>query len=66
MQLCEFAAEYYQRPFGEVALPAVPKALREGKVASIQRALKKISGLTKPKDEETKEKNNEKTNERTK
>ena len=66
MQLCEFAAEYYQRPFGEVALPAVPKALREGKVASIERALKKISGLTKPKDEETKEKNNEKTNERTK
>ena len=56
MQLCEFAAEYYQRPFGEVALPAVPKALREGKVASIERALKKISGPTKPKDEAANEK----------
>ncbi|CAM8662678.1 PriA Primosomal protein N' (replication factor Y) - superfamily II helicase [Oxalobacteraceae bacterium] len=56
MQLCEFAAEYYQRPFGEVALPAVPKALREGKVASIERALKKISGPTKPKDEAGNEK----------
>ena len=56
MQLCEFAAEYYQRPFGEVALPAVPKALREGKVASIERALKKISGPMKPKDEAANEK----------
>ncbi|MEY3791405.1 MAG: hypothetical protein RLZ09_2241, partial [Pseudomonadota bacterium] len=56
MELSEFAAEYYQRPFGEVALPAVPKALREGKVASIERALKKISGPTKTKNEEANEK----------
>jgi primosomal protein N' (replication factor Y) len=42
MQLCQFAADYYQRPLGEVALPAVPKALRDAKVGAIDRALKKI------------------------
>lgn len=42
MALCQFAADYYHRPFGEVALPGVPKHLREGKPASIERALKKI------------------------
>jgi len=40
--LCQFAADYYQRPIGEVALPGVPKHLREAKPASIERALKKI------------------------
>ncbi|MFM8467729.1 MAG: primosomal protein N' [Oxalobacteraceae bacterium] len=40
--LCQFAAEYYQRPIGEVALPSVPKHVREAKPASIERALKKI------------------------
>ena len=40
--LCQFAADYYQRPLGEVALPGVPKHLREAKPASIERALKKI------------------------
>ena len=53
MQLCEFAAEYYQRPFGEVALPAVPKALREAKVGAIDRAIKKIAALAKTKEAET-------------
>jgi primosomal protein N' len=53
MQLCEFAAEYYQRPFGEVALPAVPKALREAKVGAIDRAIKKITALAKTKEAET-------------
>ena len=53
MQLCEFAAEYYQRPFGEVALPAVPKALREAKVGTIDRALKKLAALAKNKEAET-------------
>lgn len=42
MQLCQFAADYYQRPLGEVALPAVPKALRDAKVGAIDRALKKM------------------------
>ena len=53
MQLCEFAAEYYQRPFGEVALPAVPKALREAKVGTIDRAIKKLAALAKNKEAET-------------
>ncbi len=52
MQLCEFAAEYYQRPFGEVALPAVPKALREAKVGTIDRAIKKMAALAKTKEAE--------------
>ena len=52
MQLCEFAAEYYQRPFGEVALPAVPKALREAKVGTIDRAIKKLAALAKTKETE--------------
>ena len=52
MQLCEFAAEYYQRPFGEVALPAVPKALREAKVGTIDRAIKKLAALAKAKETE--------------
>ncbi len=43
MELCEFAADYYQRPLGEVALPAVPKALRDAKPGAIDRALKKIA-----------------------
>jgi primosomal protein N' (replication factor Y) len=55
MQLCEFAAEYYQRPFGEVALPAVPKGLREAKVGAIDRAIKKISAQAKSKEVETSE-----------
>ena len=40
--LCQFAADYYHRPLGEVALPGVPKHLREAKPASIEKALKKI------------------------
>lgn len=43
LTLCRFAAEYYQRPFGEVALPALPRQLRQGKLASLQRYLKKLS-----------------------
>ena len=53
MELCEFAAEYYQRPFGEVALPAVPKALREAKTGAIERALKKMTAQAQPKESKT-------------
>jgi primosomal protein N' (replication factor Y) len=41
--LCSFAADYYQRPLGEVALPGVPKNLRAAKPVALDRALKKIS-----------------------
>ncbi len=43
LQLCQFAANYYHRPLGEVALPALPKHLRHGKASSLQRAYKKIA-----------------------
>ena len=42
LELCAFAAGYYQRPFGEVALPCLPKNLRLSKPASIARALKAL------------------------
>ena len=41
--LCQFAADYYQRPLGEVALPAVPKNLRSLKTVALDKALKKLS-----------------------
>ncbi|MFZ6848877.1 primosomal protein N' [Undibacterium sp. RuRC25W] len=45
MALAQFAAEYYQRPLGEVALPALPKNLKAIKTVSLQRALKKLDKL---------------------
>ncbi|MBS0309481.1 MAG: primosomal protein N' [Proteobacteria bacterium] len=44
--LCAFAADYYQRPLGEVALPALPKNLRVSKTTALDRALKKIAQVT--------------------
>jgi primosomal protein N' (replication factor Y) len=41
--LCQFAADYYQRPLGEVALPGLPKNLRIPKTVSIDRLLKKLA-----------------------
>jgi len=41
--LCEFAADYYQRPLGEVAVPGLPKNLRAETTVSLERALKKIA-----------------------
>jgi primosomal protein N' (replication factor Y) len=43
LALCEFAADYYQRPLGEVAIPGVPKNLRAIKTTSLDRALKKLA-----------------------
>lgn len=40
--LCAFAADYYQRPLGEVAIPGLPKNLRAAKTTSLDRALKKL------------------------
>jgi primosomal protein N' (replication factor Y) len=42
LELCKFAAEYYQRPMGEVAVPGLPKNLRTTKTVALERALKKI------------------------
>ncbi|WP_026354897.1 primosomal protein N' [Massilia niastensis] len=43
--LARFAAEYYQRPVGEVALPGLPKNLRVPKTVALDRALKKLARL---------------------
>lgn len=41
LALCSFAADYYQRPLGEVMVPGLPKNLRAAKTTSLDRALKK-------------------------
>lgn len=41
IKLCEFAADYYHRPLGEVAIPALPKNLRITTSVAFERALKK-------------------------
>ncbi len=46
--LCRFAADYYQRPLGEVALPSIPKNCRTAKTTAMDKALKKID-LDSPK-----------------
>ncbi|MEH6437709.1 primosomal protein N' [Massilia sp. DD77] len=43
--LARFAADYYQRPIGEVALPGLPKNLRVPKTVALDRALKKLAKL---------------------
>jgi primosomal protein N' (replication factor Y) len=43
LDLCAFAADYYQRPLGEVAVPGLPKNLRATKPVSLDRALKKLA-----------------------
>ncbi len=43
LNLCRFAADYYQRPLGEVALPCLPKHLRAAKTVALNRALKKLA-----------------------
>lgn len=44
--LCSFAAEYYQRPLGEVALPCLPKSLRTERSVALARALKRCADPT--------------------
>jgi primosomal protein N' (replication factor Y) len=43
LALAGFAAEYYQRPLGEVALPGLPKNLRVLSTVALDRALKKLA-----------------------
>jgi primosomal protein N' (replication factor Y) (superfamily II helicase) len=45
LALCGFAADYYQRPLGEVAIPGLPKNLRAVKTVALDRALKKLAKL---------------------
>jgi len=42
MAMCRFAADYYQRPLGEIALPCLPKKLRDSKTVALDRAIKKL------------------------
>jgi primosomal protein N' (replication factor Y) (superfamily II helicase) len=41
--LCRFAADYYQRPLGEVILPGLPSNLRSSTSVALDRALKKLT-----------------------
>jgi len=43
--LARFAAAYYHRPLGEVALPGLPKNLRLATTVALDRALKKLGKL---------------------
>ncbi len=43
LALVSFAASYYQRPLGELALSALPQGLRDGTPESVERALDKLS-----------------------
>ena len=42
LDLCQFAADYYHRPLGEVAVPGLPKNLRAIKTTALDKALKKL------------------------
>ncbi|MFL6660038.1 MAG: primosomal protein N' [Massilia sp.] len=46
LALTAFAADYYQRPLGEVALPGLPKNLRVLTTVALDRALKKLAKAT--------------------
>jgi primosomal protein N' (replication factor Y) len=50
LALAGFAADYYQRPLGEVALPGLPKNLRLSTTVALDRALKKMAKLPPPGD----------------
>lgn len=50
LALAGFAAEYYQRPLGEVALPGLPKNLRVSSTVALDRAIKKLAKLEEPHD----------------
>jgi primosomal protein N' (replication factor Y) len=45
LALAGFAADYYQRPLGEVALPGLPKNLRVPSTVALDRAIKKLAKL---------------------
>ena len=43
--LCQFAADYYQRPLGEVALPSIPRNCRTTKAVALNKALSKLDAF---------------------
>lgn len=45
LALCGFAADYYQRPLGEVMLPSLPKNLRALTTVALDKALKALGHL---------------------
>ena len=45
LALAAFAADYYQRPLGEVALPGLPKNLRVTSTVALERAIRKLAAL---------------------
>ncbi len=49
LALCGFAADYYQRPLGEVMLPGLPKNLRALTTVALDKALKALGRLAAPK-----------------
>lgn len=49
LALCGFAADYYQRPLGEVMLPGLPKNLRALSTVALDKALKALGRLSAPK-----------------
>ncbi len=48
LDLCGFAADYYHRPLGEVAVPGLPKNLRTTKPEALGKALKKLDKILPP------------------
>ncbi|BEV17712.1 primosomal protein N' [Herbaspirillum sp. DW155] len=56
LALCGFAADYYQRPLGEVMLPGLPKNLRALTTVALDKALKALGRLSAPKKTKTRRK----------
>lgn len=53
LALCRFAADYYQRPLGEVVIPCTPKNLRAIKQLALDKAVKKVAGQVATKEGKT-------------
>ncbi len=51
IELCQFAADYYQRPLGEVALPSIPKNCRTTNTVALNKALTKLAILADQKED---------------
>ncbi|KAF1048318.1 MAG: Primosomal protein N' [Herbaspirillum frisingense] len=56
LALCGFAADYYQRPLGEVMLPGLPKNLRALTTVALDKALKALDKTPAPRKRKAKSK----------